>query len=99
MEVVIQLEHSSTVLIRSIPMTTPEQIRAARAILGLSQPDVASAAKVSTMTIKRAEGSGKPGASADAVTAIRNALEAQGVEFLAAGQVAKGAGVAVKVSK
>ena len=76
-------------------MTTPEQIRAARAILGLSQPDVASAAKVSTMTIKRAEGSGKPGASADAVEAIRKALEAHGVEFLELGQAASGDGVSI----
>lgn len=35
------------------------------------------------MTVKRAEGSGKPPASADAVAAIRAALEAAGVEFIA----------------
>lgn len=76
-------------------MTTPEQIRAARAILGLSQPDIANAAKVSTMTIKRAEGSGKPGASADAIAAIRAALEAAGVEFIAE----NGGGAGVRLRK
>ena len=63
-------------------MASPEQLRAARAILGLSQPDVAALAKVSTMTLKRAEGSAKPGASLDAIAAIRAALEAAGVIFV-----------------
>jgi len=64
-------------------VTTSDQLRAARALLGLSQPAVASAAGVSTMTLKRAEGSGQPAASAEAVAAIRAALEAAGVEFIA----------------
>jgi hypothetical protein len=34
------------------------------------------------MTVKRAEGSGKPAASTDAIAAIRAALEASGVEFI-----------------
>lgn len=63
-------------------MTTPYQLRAARALRGLSQADVASAAGVSTMTVKRAEGSGKPAASDEAVGAIRRALEEAGVEFI-----------------
>ncbi|MBO4169698.1 helix-turn-helix domain-containing protein [Cereibacter azotoformans] len=63
-------------------MTTPDQLRAARALLGMSQPTVAEAAGVSTMTLKRAEGSATPAASAEAVAAIRAALEAAGVEFI-----------------
>jgi transcriptional regulator with XRE-family HTH domain len=63
-------------------MATSDQLRAARAILGLSQPDVAKAAGVSTMTLKRAEGSGQPPASAEAIAAIRAALETAGVVFL-----------------
>jgi len=35
------------------------------------------------MTVKRAEGSGKPPASAEALAAIRAALEAAGVIFVA----------------
>ncbi|GLS75738.1 helix-turn-helix domain-containing protein [Oharaeibacter diazotrophicus] len=77
-------------------MTTPAQLRAARSLLGLSQPDVATAAGVSTMTVKRAEGSGKPAASAEAVTAIRAALEAAGVEFIP--ENGGGAGVRLKRS-
>ena len=63
-------------------MISPHQIRAARALAGLSQTQVAEAARVSSMTVKRAEGSGKPAASAAAVAAIRSALEAAGVVFI-----------------
>lgn len=75
-------------------MATPEQIRAARALLGWSQPQVAKDAGVSAMTVKRAEGSGKPPASADAVAAIRAALEVAGVEFIA--ENGGGAGVRLR---
>ncbi|GLK76698.1 hypothetical protein GCM10008171_19520 [Methylopila jiangsuensis] len=78
----IQLEQWLTVLIRSIGLARPEQLRAARALLGLSQPEVAERANVSSMTVKRAEGSGKPPASAEAMAAIRAALEAAGVIFV-----------------
>ncbi len=75
-------------------MTTPDQLRAARALKGMSQPDVASAAGVSAITVKRAEGSAKPGASAEAIAAIRAALEAAGVVFLP--ENGNGPGVALR---
>lgn len=75
-------------------MTNPDQLRAARAILNLTQGRVADMAGVSTMTIKRAEGSGSPAASADAIAAIRAALEAAGVVFL--DQNGNGPGVALR---
>jgi hypothetical protein len=59
------------------------QIRAARALLDLSQAGLADLAGLSSMTVKRAEGSAPPPASAAAVAAIRAALEAAGVEFIA----------------
>ncbi len=59
------------------------QIRAARALCDLSQEDLARLVGVSSMTIKRAEGSGKPFPSMKAIAAIRAALEAEGVEFIA----------------
>jgi transcriptional regulator with XRE-family HTH domain len=61
---------------------TADQLRAARAIRGLSQADLAEATGVSSMTIKRAEGSGKPYPAAETIAAIRTALEAAGVEFI-----------------
>ncbi len=63
-------------------MTTPAQIRAARALLGLSQPEAAHIAGVSVSTLKRAEGTIQIGASVEAVAAIRAALEAAGVIFI-----------------
>lgn len=64
-------------------MTTPAQLRAARHLLGLSQAAIASATALSLPTIKRAEGERDVPVSSDAVAAIRGALEAAGVEFLA----------------
>ncbi|MCK0196892.1 helix-turn-helix domain-containing protein [Ancylobacter sp. 6x-1] len=63
-------------------MFSSEQLRAARALLGLSQQEVATAAGISTMTLKRAEGSGKPAASAEAMEAIGRALESAGIIFV-----------------
>ncbi|MDU8946169.1 helix-turn-helix domain-containing protein [Ovoidimarina sediminis] len=63
-------------------MTEAAQIRAARALIGWSQKDLAEALGVSTMTIKRAEGSGKPAAPPETLGAIRTRLEAEGVVFI-----------------
>ncbi|HCP81274.1 MAG TPA: transcriptional regulator [Octadecabacter sp.] len=70
------------------------QLRAARAIRGLSQAKLAKLADVSSMTVKRAEGSGKPYPSEGAVAAIRKALEEAGVEFI--DENGGGAGVRLK---
>ncbi|PWB84609.1 MAG: transcriptional regulator [Methylocystaceae bacterium] len=63
-------------------MTSSAQLRAARALLGASQPEIAALSGLSTMTVKRAEGAGQPSASAEAIAKIRAALEAAGVEFI-----------------
>jgi len=78
-------------------LPTPDQLRAARALLGKSQPEIAEAAGVSTMTIKRAEGSGQPAASTNAVAAICAVLEAAGVEFIA--ENGGGAGVRLRAPR
>ena len=75
-------------------MTSPAQIRAARALIALSQADLSRLAGVSVSTLKRAEGTIQPPASADAVAALRAALEAAGVEFLP--ENGGGAGVRLK---
>ncbi|MGC9370302.1 MAG: helix-turn-helix domain-containing protein [Paracoccaceae bacterium] len=61
---------------------TADQLRAARALLGLSQARLAELAGFSSMTIKRAEGIGSPAPSKDAIKVIRAALEAAGVQFI-----------------
>jgi len=70
------------------------QIRAARALLNLSQAEVAALAGVSVPTVKRAEGAGKVSASADALAAIKAALETSGVVFLP--ENGNGPGVALR---
>lgn len=70
------------------------QIRAARALLNLSQAEVATLAGVSVPTVKRAEGAGKVAASAEALASIRAALEAAGVVFLQ--ENGNGPGVALR---
>lgn len=62
-------------------MATSDQLRAARAILGLSQADVASLTGKTTKTIRRAE-TDLANVAGDTVAAIRAALEEAGVEFI-----------------
>ena len=64
-------------------MFSPSQIRAARALVGLSQTEVATAAGLSIPTVKRAEADGGIRVSEDAVDAIACVLKKAGVEFIA----------------
>lgn len=74
---------------------TGRQIAAARTLLGMTQPELAERAGVSTPTIKRMEGSTGPAAGMiNNVTAVRAALEKAGVVFL--GNPADGTGVRLK---
>jgi hypothetical protein len=74
-------------------MITPAQLRAGRALLGLSQAELAGRACLSIHTVKRAEGDGALGVSE---AAIRVTLENQGVIFIAAGD--EGPGVRLRRS-
>lgn len=64
-------------------MLTSEMIRAARALVRWEQKDLAEASGVSLPTIKRLEAKpGELGAHGPTVSALRNALEAAGLEFI-----------------
>lgn len=63
-------------------------------MIGASQPHIAATAGVSVSTLKRAEGTIQPPASKEAIDAIRAALEAAGVVFLA--ENGNGPGVALR---
>ena len=77
-------------------MTTSEQIRAARALLRWEQKDLAEASAVSLPSIKRLETiPGALAAQARTVDALRCALEAAGVEFIAE----NGGGAGVRLRK
>jgi predicted transcriptional regulator len=63
-------------------LITAAQLRGARAMLGLSQADVAERAKISVPTIKRMEaGDGPLRGTYETVTAVIGVLEAAGIEF------------------
>ncbi|MER9443883.1 helix-turn-helix domain-containing protein [Mesorhizobium sp. M0340] len=62
---------------------TGRQIAAARALVGMTQPELADRSKVSVPTVKRMEGSAGPAVGmANNVDAVCRALEAAGVIFV-----------------
>jgi transcriptional regulator with XRE-family HTH domain len=65
-------------------MASSAQLRAGRALLGMSQAEIAEATGLSTITVKRAEeGVGFPVPSSEILEKIRAVLESHGVEFIA----------------
>jgi transcriptional regulator with XRE-family HTH domain len=67
----------------SILKVSIRQIKAARALLGWSQDDLAREAAVSIPTVKRLEaGNGELGGRSETVRKLRTALEAAGIEFI-----------------
>ncbi|WP_394889569.1 helix-turn-helix domain-containing protein [Mesorhizobium sp. AaZ16] len=63
-------------------MITPEQIRGARAMIGLTQADLARRAGISTTGLNNIE-SGGTDPKASTLRAIQTALESAGVIFVA----------------
>ena len=65
-------------------LSTGNQLKAARSLLGMEQMILAEAAKVHVNTIRKieAKGSSEITSAADVVRRIQSALEAAGVEFL-----------------
>lgn len=63
-------------------MITADQMRAARALVGMKQDELAEASGLSGQTIKRMESLGTQRSSVANVQAVRKALEAAGVEFI-----------------
>jgi len=76
-------------------IATPEQLRAARALLGWSQTELARQAGMSLPTVKRVETEKGPKVSNDARSALQHALTLGGVEFIAE----NGGGPGVRLSK
>ncbi|MBR1298565.1 helix-turn-helix domain-containing protein [Bradyrhizobium sp. AUGA SZCCT0042] len=76
-------------------MTAVEQLRAARALLGWSQAELASRASLSLPTVKRVEGGFGPNVSEEARLRLQQALESAGIEFLEE----NGAGLGVRFRK
>lgn len=77
-------------------MMTPEQFKAAKAMLGLSNPDLAEMTGLHRNTLNNLDkGNGK----ASTVKLVRLTLEGRGVQLLDNGDLANGPGVALKEGK
>jgi predicted transcriptional regulator len=80
----------------SIPKVSIRQVKAARALVGWSQEDLAHHSGVSVPTIKRLEASdGDVGGRAETGEAIVTALREAGVEFI----LENGGGAGARVAK
>jgi transcriptional regulator with XRE-family HTH domain len=77
-------------------MLSAAQIRAARALLDVSQAQLSELASVSATTIKRLEAASEVRGAAETLWKLQTALEMAGVEFIAADEH-KGPGVRLRV--
>ncbi len=79
-------------------MITAAQLRAARALLGMDQRDLAEASGLSLPTIQRMEASdGTIRGNVDSLVKLISALEAAGVELIGDGVVSQGGGRGVRL--
>src|ERR1700720_2511140 len=75
-------DDTNSIDMKSIPKVSIRQIKAARALLGWSQEDLAAMAAVSVPTVKRLEAAdGLLGGREDTGAKLRGALERAGIEF------------------
>jgi predicted transcriptional regulator len=82
----------------SILKVSIRQLKAARALLGWSQQDLALSAKVSEPTVKRLEASEGPiGGRAETIDKLLFALENAGIEFIT--ENGGGPGVRLKIAR
>jgi len=77
---------------------SPAQCKAARGLLGLTQPKLAEAAGLGLSTIVDFE-RGRRQVSDDATASIRAALEAAGIEFVPAGPYSGDGGIGVRLKR
>ena len=76
-------------------MILPKQIKAARALLGLNQDELARAAGIGSATLKRVEATDEVRGAAGTLWKIEQALEKAGIEFISA-EGGKGQGVRLR---
>ena len=65
----------------NVDLITASQCRSARALLDMTQPELASASKLGLSTVVDFERSRRP-VSAQAIDVIKSALERAGIEFI-----------------
>lgn len=79
-------------------MINAAQIRAARALLDISQLQLAAMSAVSESTIKRLEGASEIRGSAESIWKVQRVLEQAGVEFIPA-EGSRGPGVRLRENR
>ncbi len=79
-------------------MISPEQIRAARSLLGWKQKDLAATSEVSEVSIKNIE-RGSTDARGSTLGKIETAFLAAGVEFIGPGQSSPDGGQGVRMKR
>jgi transcriptional regulator with XRE-family HTH domain len=81
-------------------MITGAQMRAARALLGIDQRDLAERSGLSLPTIQRMEASdGVVRGNVDSLMKLVNALAAAGIELIGEGAVSQGGGRGVRLKR
>ena len=65
-------------------IVTPDQVRAARALLRMEQRELAARAQISVSTVRRLEAA-EPNIAPETVGRVQTALEAAGAEFIERG--------------
>jgi predicted transcriptional regulator len=87
-------------LLRGFSLLSAAQLRAARALLGLDQKELAELARVSLPTIQRMEASsGTVRGVVDTLVRVVEALDRAGVELIGEGATSVGAGRGVRLKK
>ncbi len=76
-------------------MIEASQIKAARALIGMTQEDIAKATGLSVQTIKRMETAGTHRSTVATVLAVQKTLESAGIVFISE----NGGGVGVRLAK
>lgn len=77
---------------------TPNQSKAARGLLGWSQPELVKKSGMSIATVKRFE-SGLAPVSDEAVEAMKGAMEKAGIDFIAIGENSSNGGEGVRYGR
>ena len=80
-------------------MISPEQTKAARALLGLGQAEICNEAGISIVTLRRLESRGSYAdlVADETVAKVQRVLEKRGATFLNIGDPSPGPGVAVRL--